>query len=198
MKVLKRDRRDTLLSAVAADDRGAFDRFFHLYYDQVFRFAYYHVGEKEACKEVVSEVFYSIWKSKKRLADIESIDAYLFASVRNEALRWLSKNRRDGQVPIEELIGNEPEDGDSPLELLESEELRDVLSQAIDSLPERCRIIFLLAREEGLKPKEIAEMLSIKESTVRVQMKLAVDRLIAYLRPIFPNMSFSWFLPFLF
>ena len=125
-------------------------------------------------------------------------DAYLFASVRNEALRWLSKNRRDGQVPIEELIGNEPEDGDSPLELLESEELRDVLSQAIDSLPERCRIIFLLAREEGVKPKEIAEMLSIKESTVRVQMKLAVDRLIAYLRPIFPNMSFSWFLPFLF
>ena len=63
MKVSKQNIMN-LLSSVSSDGRGAFERFYNLYYDQVFRFAYYCLGEKEACKEVVSDVFFSIWKSK--------------------------------------------------------------------------------------------------------------------------------------
>ena len=46
-----------LLESVSVDNRGAFERFYNLYYDQVFRFAYYCLGEKEACREVVTDVF---------------------------------------------------------------------------------------------------------------------------------------------
>ena len=70
MKVSKQNIMN-LLSSVSSDGRGAFERFYNLYYDQVFRFAYYCLGEKEACKEVVSDVFFSIWKSKARLKEIE-------------------------------------------------------------------------------------------------------------------------------
>ena len=68
MKVSKQNIMN-LLSSVSSDGRGAFERFYNLYYDQVFRFAYYCLGEKEACKEVVPDVFFSIWKSKARLKD---------------------------------------------------------------------------------------------------------------------------------
>ena len=47
-----------LLESVSVDNRGAFERFYNLYYDQVFRFAYYCLGEKEACREVVTDVFF--------------------------------------------------------------------------------------------------------------------------------------------
>ncbi len=47
-----------LLESVSVDNRGAFERFYNLYYDQVFRFAYYCLGEKEACREVVTAVFF--------------------------------------------------------------------------------------------------------------------------------------------
>ena len=180
------------------DYRGAFDRFFRLYYDEVFRFAYYHLGEKEACKEVVSDVFFSIWKSKKRLVDIVNLDTYLFVSVRNEALRYLARNERKNEIPLEELAGNEIETFESPDEKLGADELIDALNEAIEKLPDKCRLIFLMARKEGLSPKEIARALSIQESTVRVQLKIAIEKLTAYLKPIFPDITFALVLVLLF
>ncbi len=187
-----------LLSLVAMDYRGTFDRFFRLYYDEVFRFAYYHLGEKEACKEVVSDVFFSIWKSKKRLVDIVNLDTYLFVSVRNEALRYLARNERKNEIPLEELAGNEIETFESPDEKLGADELIDALNEAIEKLPDKCRLIFLMARKEGLSPKEIARALSIQESTVRVQLKIAIEKLTAYLKPIFPDITFALVLVLLF
>ena len=69
--------------------------------------------------------------------------------------------------------------------------MEKILNRVIDELPEKCRLIFLLARQEGLKPKEIAERLSIKESTVRVQMKIAVDKIVTNLKPYFPDITFT-------
>ena len=63
MKVSKQNIMN-LLSSVSSDGRGAFEHFYNLYYDQVFRFAYYCLGEKEACKEVVSDVFFPFGNQK--------------------------------------------------------------------------------------------------------------------------------------
>lgn len=188
-----------LLSSVSIDNRGAFERFYNLYYDQVFRFAYYCLGEKEACREVVADVFFSVWQSRKRLRDIENIDTYLYIVVRNEALRYQARNRDFNQISLSDVLSLEEEGDDgSPERHLELKEMREILGQAIDELPEKCRIIFLMSREEGLKTKEIAQILSIQESTVRVQMKIAIEKLIARLRPSFPNISFTLFLMLVF
>lgn len=188
-----------LLSSVSIDNRGAFERFYNLYYDQVFRFAYYCLGEKEACREVVADVFFSVWQSRKRLRDIENIDTYLYIVVRNEALRYQARNRDFNQISLSDVLSLEEEGDDgSPERHLELKEMREILGQAIDELPEKCRLIFLMSREEGLKTKEIAQILSIQESTVRVQMKIAIEKLIARLRPSFPNISFSLFLMLVF
>ena len=85
----------------------------------------------------------------------------------------------------------EEEDEGSPEEHLELKEMREMLDKAIDELPEKCRLVFLMSREEGLKTKEIAEILSVQESTVRVQMKIAIEKLVARLKPSFTNISFS-------
>lgn len=58
---------------VADDNRLAFTLFYDLYYDQIFRFAYYFLKNTEACREVVTEVFFSIWQSRLKLKDIENI-----------------------------------------------------------------------------------------------------------------------------
>lgn len=50
----------------------------------------------------------------------------------------------------------EEEDEGSPEEHLELKEMREMLDKAIDELPEKCRLVFLMSREEGLKTKEIA------------------------------------------
>ena len=169
-----------LLESVSVDNRGAFERFYNLYYDQVFRFA-------------------SVWQSRKRLKDIDNIDTYLYISVRNESFRFQARNKDLNRVSLNELLPlMEEEDEGSPEEHLELKEMREMLDKAIDELPEKCRLVFLMSREEGLKTKEIAEILSVQESTVRVQMKIAIEKLVARLKPSFPNISFSLLLMFIF
>ncbi|HCO68838.1 MAG TPA: RNA polymerase sigma-70 factor, partial [Dysgonomonas sp.] len=71
------------------------------------------------------------------------------------------------------------------------EEIDKLLTKIINNLPDRCRIIFIMARQEGLKPKAIAERLSINESTVRVQMKIAIEKIIAEVKPHYPDITFT-------
>ena len=78
--------------------------------------------------------------------------------------------------------------------MLESQEMRELFNLAIDELPEKCRLIFLMIREEGLSTKEVAKILSIQESTVRVQMMIAVEKLIKRLNSDFPDISFVFIL----
>ena len=193
MKVSKQNIMN-LLSSVSSDGRGAFERFYNLYYDQVFRFAYYCLGEKEACKEVVSDVFFSIWKSKARLKEIDNIDTYLYITVRNEALRHISRSNSVNKIQMDQLYSFEPEEEATPEGMLESQEMRELFNLAIDELPEKCCLIFLMIREEGLSTKEVAKILSIQESTVRVQMKIAVEKLIKRLKSDFPDISFVFIL----
>lgn len=193
MKVSKQNIKN-LLSSVSSDGRGAFERFYNLYYDQVFRFAYYCLGEKEDCKEVVSDVFFSIWKSKARLKEIDNIDTYLYITVRNEALRHISRSNSVNKIQMDQLYSFEPEEEATPEGMLESQEMRELFNLAIDELPEKCRLIFLMIREEGLSTKGVAKILSIQESTVRVQMKIAVEKLIKRLKSDFPDISFVFIL----
>lgn len=81
---------EELLHLVIADNKRVFDMFFHLYYQQVFRFAYYQLKDTDACREVVSNVFYSVWKSRKSLSEIKTIEAYLYVVTKNEAQRYLN------------------------------------------------------------------------------------------------------------
>jgi len=147
----------------------------------------------------VTDVFFSVWQSRKRLKDIDNIDTYLYISVRNESFRFQARNKDLNRVSLNELLPlMEEEDEGSPEEHLELKEMREMLDKAIDELPEKCRLVFLMSREEGLKTKEIAEILSVQESTVRVQMKIAIEKLVARLKPSFPNISFSLLLMFIF
>lgn len=63
------------------------------------------------------------------------------------------------------------------------------MRRLINDLPERCRTVFLLNRQEGLSSREIAEALSLSESTVRVQIKIAVDRIVAGIRTHYPDLK---------
>jgi RNA polymerase sigma-70 factor (ECF subfamily) len=84
------------------------------------------------------------------------------------------------------------------MDTVECAELERILGEIVGNLPERCRVIFLMAHAEGLKSKEIAERLSISESTVRVQIKIAVDRIKKGIGEHYPELTWALaLLPFI-
>ena len=165
---------------------------FEVYYDEVFRFAYYFLKDKEACRDVVLDVFFSIWQSRKKLREITNMEAYLYIVTKNTAAHYLSKNKGRNTVSLDEIPVQIEDSGDlSPVDKMTNQEIEALLTKVIDELPERCRTIFLLARQQGMKTKEISDVLSISESTVRVQMKVAIEKIIAKLRPYFPDLTLT-------
>ena len=93
----------SLLTMIQEENTLAFNMFYEMYYDQVFRYTYYFLKDTESCREVVADVFFAVWQSRKRLKDIENLEAYLFISVRNEVTRYNKKNGRLNRVSLDEL-----------------------------------------------------------------------------------------------
>ena len=174
---------------ISRNDRNEFDHLYHLYYEQVFRFAFYFVKDKDACREVVTNVFLALWKSRGNLVDVVNIETYLYVMTKNEATRFLKNNRDHKYVPLDEIpVQFESSGVHSPDNELLTGEIETLLGKVIAELPERCRVVFLMIRQEGLNVKDVAKILSINESTVRVQLKIAVDKIIEKLKPYFRNL----------
>lgn len=171
-----------LISRIAADDSTAFGEFYDLFYLKVYRFSGYFVKSDICCEEIVSDTFYSIWQSRKNLSKIENIEAYLYTATRNKALYHVNHNSTDKNILIEDLPIGYTIHEETPESIIITKETIQELKNAIKDLPERCKLIFLMAKEEGLKYKEIAKILSISEKTVNAQMVIALKRIVTALR----------------
>ena len=71
----------SLLTMIQEENTLAFNMFYEMYYDQVFRYTYYFLKDTESCREVVADVFFAVWQSRKRLKDIENLEAYLLSLI---------------------------------------------------------------------------------------------------------------------
>lgn len=104
MPSMEKKKLNDLLISVSENDDYAFRVFYDLYYQSIFRFTYYFLRNKEACGEVVSNVFVAIWKSRVSLRRISNIDAYLYIVARNESNRYLRECRtRRRCLSLEEI-----------------------------------------------------------------------------------------------
>lgn len=198
--VEKKEELRSLLVSVSENDDYAFRVFYDLYYRSVFRFVYYFLRNRDACREVVSNVFVAVWMSRVALREVINVDAYLYIVARNEAKRYLKRCQADRRCfSLEEIpvsLGNrnvlsplDSKDTEAPDRLLLESELEATVRRLVNELPDRCRTIFLLSRSDGLSTREIARALSLSESTVRVQIKNAVDRIVEGLGENYPDLK---------
>lgn len=170
---------ELLLERIAESDNDAFRSFYDCYYSQIYRFSSYIVKSTETIEEIVSDVFCTIWQHRKKITQIDNFEGYLYTITKNKALYYIKQNNKILLTEVDpDSISNEMSvHNENPEYLAIDNEFSSAFKTAIDELPERCRLIFLMAREEGLKYKEIAEILSISEKTVNAQMVLAIKKL---------------------
>jgi RNA polymerase sigma-70 factor (family 1) len=192
---------NTMISLVSEGNQRAFDCFYNLYYHKVFHVAYYYIKDVESCREVVTNVFFSVWKSRRALVEVVNMDSYLYIVAKNQAKSFLSQQSKNSSETVslsETDIPLEISDNESTDNELILKEMEENLTKIVATLPERCRNIFLMSREDSMDFRQIASSLDISESTVRVQLKIAVDKIIAQLKLIYPNLSLSLALLLLF
>jgi RNA polymerase sigma-70 factor (ECF subfamily) len=121
----------------------------------------------------------NVWHKRRHLPEIENPDVYLYVAVKNSSLDYLRKNRQKQSVDISTIDTDSFMLHINPEQLMITEEMRKTIRQAIEQLPPRCKQIFTLIKEDGLKYKEVASILNLSVKTVEAQMAIATKKLIS-------------------
>lgn len=161
-----------LLLLVAKGNDLAFSHLYDRHWEALFIAAYKVLKDEEACKDIVQEVFMSIWENKY-VHKIDNVRVYLLQSIRYQVLMSLRRNKISQKhlETIESLVANTTE------EQLNFQELNEALEASISSLPDRCKEVFKLSRIEHLSNPEIAQRLNISIRTVETHISNALRQI---------------------
>ena len=153
-------------------DKKQFSEPYHSYYRQLCLHALHFMGDTDEAEDVVQETFVSLWDKREQWGTIKSVKAYLYTAVRNNCLTRI----RDAKptTPIDEGFMDESLTED---EQMERAEMEARIWRMIDELPERRREIFLMAKRDGLRYKEIAEQTGLTVKSVENHVLRAMQSL---------------------
>lgn len=176
---------DFLLHSLDTDDLYREFRFvFDQLYNPLCGYAFRLVKDRDACEDIVQDVFVRIWEKRKDLIVSENIRFYLFTSVRNNCLTHLGRGQR---LPVYSLSYRDMEeegtgDWNAAVEKAagESTDYRALLEKGIELLPPKCKEVFLLNRMGQLSNREIGETFGISVKTVENQLWKAMKMLRAF------------------
>jgi RNA polymerase sigma-70 factor (family 1) len=163
------------------EDMKAYEKLYQLMFEPLRRFSFSIVKSQEAAEEIVSDVFIKLWQIRGKLSEIGNLKVYLFTIARNFSINYIHQNYKNVPCSLEEMHIEPQISMGNPEELCISSETIKKLQQLILELPPQCRLIFQLVKENELKYKEVAEILSISAITVRNQLAIAVRKIAAAL-----------------
>lgn len=149
---------------ISPDD---FEKLFKANHKDLCRLAKRIVNDSENAQDIVQDVFVKVWNLRDSL-HTTSLKSYLYSATTNTSLNYLEKNKKTEKISslkIESLTASQHPN---------TKELENLVDKAIEKLPPRCKVIFILNRFEGLRYKQIAETLNISQKTVENQMGKAL------------------------
>jgi len=150
---------------------------FKTYFSTLCYFAQKYIPDLDACKEIVHNIFVVIWEKRVEFDFEKPAKSYLFTSVYNRCMNYIrDKKKFTNESEISTNLSTINQDH------LESAEIESRIWEAINSLPEKCREIFLLNRFEEKKYAEIAQELKISVKTVEAQISKALKTLRNHLK----------------
>jgi RNA polymerase sigma-70 factor (ECF subfamily) len=168
-----------LWSRIQSGDTGVFEILFQKYHASLCLLSKRYTKDMASARDIVQALFIHLWEKRASIIIEVSLRAYLYRAVRFNSIRYLENDRKIG-IRTEEMpeMTHDPEFFDN----IEYIELQRVILDTIESLPEQCRKVFTLSRNENLKYTEIAEVLQISVKTVESHISKALKILHENLR----------------
>ena len=157
--------------------RDGLQALMNLYSHGLFMFVRGIVRNNETAEELVSDVFVKIWSKRDQFGKIRNIKSYLFILARNESISYIRRNKRLKIINIEEVDDYYFTPLESDGSELFDQEMIDRSNRAIESLPVKCKMAFSLAKVNGLKYREIAEIMGISPLTVKNHIAYALEKI---------------------
>ena len=168
-----------LIQDLKSGDKRALTTLYNEYWKPLYLSSYNHLRDKETCEEIIQDVFIDIWNRRADLQIKISLKSYLYSCVRYKVFSEFRKNK----VLRIELFENLEEriNRNTPESEILHKELKKQIKLVVDNLPDKCRRVYKLSRNEQLTHKEISEQLNISTKTVENHITNALNALRASL-----------------
>ena len=167
------------LDALKSGDRDEFARLVDVYSVPIYRLAIKMLSDQQDAEDVLQNTFLNAFKHIRSFEERSSLATWLYRIAANEALMMIRKQRPETTLTDTSLEDDEGEDY-SPVQFVDwcclpedellSSEARSRLDRAIQRLPERLRIVFILRDLEGLSIEETSQALDLSQTAVKTRL----------------------------
>ena len=159
------------------DDALAYKELFLHYHARLVHFSSLITRSRESAEEVVSDVFLKIWTNRKALARVENFHLYIYVITKNLSINRLLRQKKEKSFSLDETCVEFRSIYLDPEQLMITSEMFRRVKEAVGELPPRCQLIFKLIKEDGLKYREVAELLGLSLKTIENQMTIALKKI---------------------
>lgn len=190
----KRDDEDArCMAAFKKGDPRAFEALLKRHEKPVFNFCLRMIGNREAAQDATQEVFLKVVRNAKKWERNAKFTTWLFTIARNHCIDALRKASHRKTASLDQSLKQGEDDGATlgdrvadeasvtPDRGAESLRLRGLLADAITSLSEEQREVFVMREYAGMPFKEIATVVGVPENTVKSRMRYALEHLRGHL-----------------
>lgn len=151
---------------IGEGNQRVFQSIVYNYSDPLLIFSMGFVRKREIAEEIVSDAFVALWNQRSRIAEIRDLKSYLYILVRNGSISYLRKASGRKEISLENLRDFYTLPLTSPENDEISEDILEQINKAIEQLPPKCKMVFTLAKVQGVKYKEISTILDISVKTI--------------------------------
>ncbi|KAB7529414.1 RNA polymerase sigma-70 factor [Flagellimonas olearia] len=156
---------EVLLNRLRNNDENALTELYNRYWNPVYLYTYNVLRDKEVCKDIVQDLFMDLWKRREKLHVTSTFKSYLFSSARYQIFAQIRKKEKSLGSHLFENLDQRLHYNSPESEYL-YQELVQRISTTVESLPQKCREVYTLSREEQLSHAEISQFLDISTKTV--------------------------------
>lgn len=171
---------DSLINRAQGGDPYAQGKLVQLWYKRIYNYCYKFFLEHDLAMEVSQKTFISMCRNIGALQDVNRFKSWLYTIAVNYCREEARKLKTSRAVPLDKLVNIDAENSptweksgrrhDNPERQYQQQELADLLQQCLLELSAEQREVVIMKEFEGLKFREIAEVLNISENTVKSRM----------------------------
>lgn len=174
-------------------DRSAFEILFEKYHRPILNFCYRFLKDQFDAEEVAQETFIQMYRAAPDYQPLTKFSTWLYTIAKNICLNRLRKGRIDtlsdievmdneGLLQQDKLGSSDP----TPHQELEQKELAGIVKKAVEGLPESLRLPLILRRYQELSYEEIAQVVGISVTAVKLRLyrarRLLAEALAPYIK----------------